>query len=92
MAKIDERISALEDKLKQLKARQQRIDNRRRAFESRKARKADTRRKILLGAIVLARIEQGRLQKADVNAWLDEALTRADDRALFDLSESAAGG
>jgi hypothetical protein len=85
MAKIDERISALEDRLKQLKARQQRIDNRRRAVESRRARKADTRRKILLGAIVLARLEQGRLQQADVSGWLDEALTRADDRALFDL-------
>lgn len=85
MTKIDERISALEDKLKQLKARQQRLDNRRRAVESRRARKADTRKKILLGAIVLARLEQGRLQKTDVNGWLDEALTRADDRALFEL-------
>ncbi|MGH7744472.1 MAG: mobilization protein [Steroidobacteraceae bacterium] len=85
MPKIDERISALEERLKQLKARQQRMENRHRAVESRRARKADTRRKILLGAIVLARMEQGRLQKSDVHGWLDEALTRPDDRALFDL-------
>jgi len=52
-------------------------------FQPRRTRKADTRRKILIGAIVLARIEQGQLDPSEVNAWLDEALTRTDDRALF---------
>ncbi|HVA19431.1 MAG TPA: mobilization protein [Solirubrobacteraceae bacterium] len=92
MAKIDERISALEDRLKQLKARQQRIDNRRRALESRRARKDDTRRKILVGAIVLARVEQGKIPEAEFRSWLDAALTRTDDRALFALSTPAAAG
>jgi hypothetical protein len=70
---------------------------RRRATESRRTRKEDTRRKILVGAIVLARVEQGRLPQTELRAWLDEALTRPDDRVLFDLPagegvNSQAGG
>ena len=85
MPKLDERITALEGRLKQLKAKQQRVEARRRAIDSRRARKQDTRRKVLVGAIVLARVEQGRLSEAELRGWLDEALERADDRALFDL-------
>lgn len=85
MPKLDERISSLEAKLKQLKVRQQRIDARARALTAKRDRKEDTRRKILIGAIVLARVEQGRIPAADLTAWLDEALTRQDDRALFEL-------
>ena len=59
MVKLDERISSLETKLKQLKTRQARVDARKRALASRRARKDDTRRKILVGAIVLTRVEQG---------------------------------
>lgn len=86
MPKIDDQIASLEGKLKQLKARQQQITARQKAVEARRNRKAETRRKILAGAIVLARVEQGRLSEAEFHAWMDEALTRADDRALFDLS------
>ena len=89
MPKLDERISTLETKLKQLKIRQQRIDARARALTARRERKDDTRRKILIGAIVLARVDQGRIPQADLTAWLDEALTRPDDRALFDLPPQA---
>ncbi len=85
MPNLDDRISALEERLKQLKAKQQRVEARRRTLESRRARKEDTRRKVLVGAIVLARVEQGRLPEAELRSWLDEALERADDRALFDL-------
>ncbi|MGH8227241.1 MAG: mobilization protein [Steroidobacteraceae bacterium] len=85
MLKLDERISTLESRLKQLKARQQQVETRRRAIQSRQARKADTRRKILLGAIVLERVAQGQLTKDELHAWLDAALTRAEDRALFEL-------
>jgi hypothetical protein len=86
MPKIDERITALQGKLKQLKARQQQIEMRRRATESRRTRKEDTRRKILVGAVVLAKIERGEFSDSQLRDWLDEALTRADDRALFDLA------
>ena len=83
--KLDERISGLEEKLKQLKTRQARLDARKRALASRQARKNDTRRKILLGATVMIRIDRGELDQATVNTWLDQSLTRADDRALFGL-------
>ena len=85
MPKLDERISALEGRLKQLKAQQQQKDARRRAVESRRARRDDTRRKVLVGAIVLARIERGELAREALQAWLDDALSRPEDRALFDL-------
>ena len=87
MSKIDEQIAGLEDRLKQLKARQQKTIARQRAFESQRERKNDTRRKILIGAVVLASIKQGRLTETELRAWMDEALTRPDDRALFGLSE-----
>ena len=83
--KLDERISGLEEKLRQLKTRQARLDARKRALFSRRERKDDTRRKILLGATVMARVQHRELDQAVVKGWLDAALTRADDRALFDL-------
>jgi len=94
MPKLEERIASLQERLQQLKARQQRITSRQKALESRRNRKADTRRKILVGSIVLARVAQGQITKSELRAWLDEALTRPDDRALFDLvaSPPADGG
>jgi hypothetical protein len=86
MPKLDERIITLQERLKQLKAKQQRLETRRRAFESRRARKDDTRRKILIGAVVLAKIERGEFSDSQLRGWLDEALTRVDDRALFELA------
>jgi len=80
-----EKIAQLEEKLRQLKAREQAIEARRRTLESRRSRKVDTRRKILVGAIVLAKVERGEIARADLTRWLDGALTRSDDRALFDL-------
>ena len=85
MPKIDDRIATLETKLKQLKTRQARLDARKRALASSRARKDDTHRKILAGAIVLARVAQGQIPEPEFRAWLDAALTRPDDRALFEL-------
>jgi hypothetical protein len=88
-AKLDERIQGLEEKLEQLKARQARVEARKRALASRRARKDDTRRKILAGAIVLAKVEAGELDAKRFRQWLDQAITRADDRALFELPSTA---
>jgi len=79
------KIEMLEERLRQLKARQQAIEARRRALESRRSRGADARRKIPIGALVLALVEQGRLAEVDLRTWLDQALARPDDRALFGL-------
>lgn len=85
MSKRQEKIEALEARLKQLRAREQLIQARQRTLESRRARKEDTRRKILVGAVVLAKVEQGELSQAQLRAWLDGALKRGDDRSLFGL-------
>jgi hypothetical protein len=46
-------------KLEQLKVRQLRLENRIRYLASRQARRDETRRKILIGAVILAKIERG---------------------------------
>jgi hypothetical protein len=84
--KLDERIQTLETKLQQLNVRQRRIAARRAALLSSRSRKDDTRRKILVGAVILTKVEQGDFDERQLKRWLDKALTRADDRALFGLS------
>jgi len=39
----------------------------------------------LVGAILLARVDQGRFSESELRKWLDAALTPTDDRALFGL-------
>ena len=85
MPKLDDQISTLQGKLTQLKLRQQRLDARKRAVDALRERKATTRRKILVGGIVLAKVERGEIDNEQFRGWLDQALTRADDRALFGL-------
>jgi hypothetical protein len=85
MAGAQDQIARLQERLQQLKVRQQRVDARQRVLKSRRARKDDTRRKILIGAVVLAKVDQGVIENAALRAWLDGALTRIDDRKLFDL-------
>ena len=88
MPKLDDQISALQTRLSQLKLRQQRLDARKRAIEAQRERKAETRRKILVGGIVLDKLRQGEIDGEQFRGWVDQALTRADDRALFGLSLS----
>ncbi len=85
MPKIDEQISTLQDRLTQLKLRQQRLDLRRQAREAQRERKAETRRRFLVGAIVLDLVKSGEFDRAKLQEWLDLKLTRRDDRALFEL-------
>ena len=85
MPKLDQQIETLQEKLKQLKTRQQAIENRKKAIASKRERKVDTRRKILIGATVLARIDRKELDQGELKTWLDKHLTREDDRALFEL-------
>ena len=39
----------------------------------------------VIGAVVMAKVEQKVLDEKLLRGWLEEALTRADDRALFGL-------
>ena len=88
MPKLDDQINTLEARLKQLKVKQQRVDARARALASRRQRKDDTRRKILIGATVLARIDTNQMDHSELEAWLNLHLTRDDDRTLFGLPVS----
>ena len=85
MASIDERIAALEAKLKQATAREQQIEARRESIGRNRRHSEDTRRKILVGAAILAKVERGEWPQDKLLALLDASLTRADDRALFSL-------
>ena len=85
MPKLDDQIATLQEKLTQLKLRQQRLDARKRAIEGLRERKAATRRKILVGGVVLAKGQEGEIDQEQFHGWLDQGLTRADDRALFGL-------
>jgi septal ring factor EnvC (AmiA/AmiB activator) len=88
VANISMRIDALEQRLKQLKIKQQRIEARRRSLESRRARRDETRRKILVGAIVLEKVERGEIEESALQRWLESGLTREEDRALFGMGPS----
>lgn len=85
MATIDDRIAALEAKLKEEKAKKQKLEARKKAAEGKRKRAEDTRRKILVGSIVLSRVERGTWPEEKFKTMLDEYLERDDDRALFGL-------
>jgi hypothetical protein len=87
MPKIDERVQALEAKLKQLKALQQRKEARARTVENKRTRHQELRRKILVGAVVLAKVEDGSLDEKTLKSWLGPAVTRPEDRVLFGLDD-----
>lgn len=85
MPKVDERIQTLEAKLKQLKTQQRRSEARARTVAAKRERHEELRRKILAGAVLLAKIETKEFDATVLRGWMDQMLTRADDRALFGL-------
>ena len=90
MQNIEDTIAALETKLKQAKARKHLVEARKRTAEQKLSRRQDTRRKVLVGAVILARVERGEWPRDKLLALLDSHLTRADDRTLFGLPDNAA--
>jgi hypothetical protein len=70
----------------QTAARQARYVARQTYLAGRRTRREDTRRKILVGAVVLGLAEQGVVDPDVLRQWLDAALVRSDDRALFGLA------
>jgi phage shock protein A len=86
MGALEDKIAKAEDKLKQLKAEQQKIDARKKAAEVQRKRQDDTRRKVLVGAVILARLDAGEWPQAEFTAMRDAAISRAEDRRLFGLA------
>ena len=87
MAGIDDTIATLETKLKQAKARKQQLDARKRTIHSKKNRADDTRRKILVGAAILAKVDRGEWPKARLLDMMNQTLTRPNERKLFGLDD-----
>lgn len=86
MATREERLKALEQRQAQIQAQIQAI----KAREAGQERKNDTRRKVILGGVVIRLIKDGELREADVRQWLDRLLTAERDRRLFNLSPHSA--
>lgn len=89
---IEEKIKAQEEKLKQLKAQKQKIEARKRAAVAKVIRQQETRRKILVGAMVLEMMERDENMHQRFMERLDGYLARPHDRALFGLPEKAEKG
>jgi chromosome segregation ATPase len=89
MAKLEERIAAAEERLKKLKAEQQRKEAQKRALEAKQKRSQETRELLLIGAVVKGRLKRGLWPEDKFRKMLDEDLTREHDRAVFGLPPKA---
>ena len=92
MASFEEKIAAAEKRaqeaakqVKQLKAKRDMVEARKLQSLLKGQRSEDTRRKILVGALVLDMMEHDESTRQRFMDRLDKYLTRADDRALFQL-------
>ena len=81
---LDQRITKQEERLKQLKAQKQAIEAREKKKITEQKRKDDTRRKILLGSMLLKDMENEE-KKTKILADLNEYLTEDRDKILFGL-------
>lgn len=83
------RIHSIDERLARLRAERSRLVARVGTTE----RKQDTRRKILVGATILAAVEHDGVPELrgprDLHDWLDARLTRPHDRAVFNLVRRA---
>jgi hypothetical protein len=71
-----------------LKKRKQQLENQLMLLQNRDAiarRKQETRRRILIGAERLNRLQKGELTEEQLRAEMDKYLTRKGDRELFGL-------
>lgn len=79
--KLDGKIKKLEEQRAKINAEIQRI----KARDAKEERKKETRRLILLGALVKKMLKDGHFKEEKVRHWLNEFVTRDSDRELFDL-------
>ena len=90
LAKLESEKDQLEAKLATRRAKLNSAISRVRGRLSAKERKADTRRKILVGSMVLTKSEDNQARRAALLAELDAYLDRDRDRALFELPPRSA--
>ena len=87
MATKADRLKALEDKQNQIKAQIQALKARDLAQE----RKSDTRKKIVIGGLVLKMVKDGKIQQAQLDQWIG-TLAADRDRILFGLAPLPVNG
>lgn len=80
---LDKKIEAQLEKLKQLKAQKQAVQNRERTKCKEQERKEETRRKILVGSMYLKRMTEDENFNQQVLTHLDKYLIEERDRKLF---------
>ena len=85
LTKLEATIEAQQKKLAQLKAQKQKMEALHKAKLTGLARKQDTRRKILAGALLLELMAKDTEFQKKMLGTLSTFLTRPDDRALFGL-------
>jgi large subunit ribosomal protein L7/L12 len=85
MANLEQRIAALEDKLRQEKSKQQKIQARKRSEDSKIKRSLDLRQKILIGSLILYKVERKEISEDSIKGMLSKFLTRDEDRAIFNI-------
>lgn len=85
MATEQERIESYRKKIAQLEAKAELKENRQKAEATKGLSAADTRRKILIGALIQEDMVKNPEMKKNVLSKLDAFLVRPNDRALFEL-------
>jgi large subunit ribosomal protein L7/L12 len=83
-----ERLADLEERRAKLNVEIQRV----RAREKKQRQRDDTRRKILLGSLLMSLVKRGDLSDELVQQRLDQHLTRPEDRKLFQLDVEESEG
>ena len=76
------RLEALTEKRDQINAQIQAVKNKAQVQQ----RNDETRRKILIGGVILKRIKDGLSNEEELMTWLNEGLTKDNERALFSLA------
>lgn len=84
---MTDRVTTLQQRKARLELQIARQNTRARSTE----RRQDTRRKILIGAVVLAQAQENASWWAEILALLDQHLSRPFDRDLFDLPRGPGG-
>jgi len=84
---MTKQLDTLLEKEKKLKAQIQQAKSLQRTSE----RKRQTRRQVLIGAAVLARVEAGLWPREELLTMMDRFLTRPNERELFELEAQVAG-
>lgn len=81
-------MKSTEEKLKAIKEKQIKLAQEARQIKAKEAenkRKIETRKKIILGGLIMHKIESGKLLENELMKELNEYLTRDIDRKLFGL-------